>query len=102
MTPISKNHKVCMKDRDCDAAPFLENILFEDPIPVLSFLESHEDQRSISVTDNKFEQGLIGSNVDRILHGHDLYQDDVRDSETASLSSFANESSGIGFLYQVK
>lgn len=91
-----------MKDRDCDAAPFLENILFEDPIPVLSFLESHGDQRSVSLTDNKSEQGLIGLNVDRILHGHELYHDDVKDLETASSSTFANESSGIGFLYQVR
>lgn len=91
-----------MKDRDCDAAPILENIQFEDPIPVLSFLESHEDQRSLSLTDNKSEQGMFGFDVDKILYGHELHQDDVRDSETASSNSFADESSGIGFLYQVK
>lgn len=91
-----------MKDWDCDAPPFIENIQFEDPIPVLSFLESHEDQRSLSVADNKSEQGMLGLNVDKILHGHELHQDNVGDSETASSSNFSNESSSIGFLYQVE
>jgi hypothetical protein len=98
MTPsISEIQSEFMNSGDCIVAPPLNNFDNEDPTPVLPFLGSHEDQKSLPASDITSDKVLFVNSVP-----HELYRSDASDAMTATSSSFSNECSGVGFLYQVK
>jgi hypothetical protein len=98
MTPsISESQRAFMNSGDCIVAPSLNSFDDADPTPVLPFLGSHEDQKSLPASDINSDKVLFVNSV-----RHELCKGDASDAMTATSSSFSNECSGIGFLYQVK
>ena len=98
MTPsISESQSAFMNYGDCIVPPPLNSFGDEDPTPVLPFLGSHENQKSLPASDITSDKVLFVNSVP-----HELYKSDASDAMTATSSSFSNECSGIGFLYQVK
>ena len=94
---ISESQSAFMNSGDCIVAPPLNSFDNEYPTPVLPFLGSYEDQKSLAASDITSDNVLSLNSVPNELH-----KSDASDAMTATSDSFSTECSGIGFLYQVK